>query len=205
MYGLDTGTGGDKANARTEKLAAGAHLECSDLKVLRVLPTIHGELNMALPREGVVRDGDLHLIRPFIRQLQVVQQEGAVPENEDAITVLWPQVPNYIRSYGLHHGDGFLSGPLHLPLDHRLVGTAAGVADWQKGLSAHRAPHQLGLAGHIHPWNLTCGKKRWWINIQNSNSHSTKLFYLTPNKKDAMMLHLLLQMTNTKLGMSEEP
>lgn len=122
------------------------------------MTTVHGELNMALSREGVVRDGDLHFVCAFVRQPQVVQQEGAVLEDEDAIAVLWPQVPDYVRSYGLHHRDGLLSRPLHLPLDHGLVGTAAWVADWQEGLSAQRASHQLGLAGHVHPRNLTWKK-----------------------------------------------
>lgn len=84
---------------------------------------------MALSREGVVRDGDLHFVCAFVRQLQVVQQEGAVAKDEDAVAVLRPQVPDDVRSDGLHHRDGLLPRPLHLPLDHGLVGAAARVAD----------------------------------------------------------------------------
>ena len=120
-----------------------------------ILHTVHSELNVALSGEGVVSDGDLHLVGPFVRQLQVVKQQGPILEHQDAVAVLRPQVPYDVCSYGLHDGDGFLVVPLYLPLDHGLVGAAAGVADRQEGLSAHRAPHHLRLAGHIHPRHLT--------------------------------------------------
>lgn len=113
--------------------------------------TVHSEVDAALPREGVIRDGDLHLVRALIRQLQVVQQQRAVLEHQDAIAVLGPQVANDVGTDGLDDGEGLLSVPLYLPLDDGLIGAAAGVADRQKGLSPHRAPHYLGLARHVHP------------------------------------------------------
>ena len=176
-----------KQTQEMETLAASAFICAIRYSGFTVLPTIHGELYMALSREGVVRDGDLHFVCALVRQPQVVQQERAVPEDEDAIAVLWPQVPDYVRSDGLHHRDGLLSRPLHLPLDHGLVDAAAGVADRQKGLSAHRAPHQLGLAGHVHSWNLTCKKtKQKTIKCQRSQGHhmldnAARFTGLTPN------------------------
>lgn len=113
--------------------------------------TVHGEVDAALPSEGVVRDGDLHLVHALVRQLQVVQQQRAVVEHQDAIAILGPQVADDVGANGLDDGEGLLLVPLDLPLDDGLVGAAAGVADRQEGLSPHRAPHGRGLARHVHP------------------------------------------------------
>lgn len=91
--------------------------------------TIHSELNVALSSEGVISNGDLHFICPFVCQLQVVKQERPILKHQDTVAVLRPKVPYDVCSYGLHNGDGFLFVPLYLPLDHRLIGASAGVAD----------------------------------------------------------------------------
>lgn len=116
-----------------------------------ILHTVHSEVDAALPREGVVRDGDLHLVCALVRQLQVVQQQRAVLEHHDAIAVFRSQVADDVGADGLDHSEGLLLVPLDLPLDDGLVGAAAGVTDRQEGLTPHRAPHRLGLARHIHP------------------------------------------------------
>ncbi|TNN46560.1 hypothetical protein EYF80_043234 [Liparis tanakae] len=135
----------------------GDHL---DLLVKVSLRTVHGEPDVALPGEGVVGDGDLHLVGPFVRQLQAVEQQRAVLEHQDAVAVLRPQVPDDVGPDGLHHGDGLLPVPPELPLDDGLVGAAAGVADGQEGLFAHRAPHHRGRAGHVHPGRLAWGEEK---------------------------------------------
>ena len=146
-------------------------LNYREMKRMATLHTIHGELGVVLPGEAVVCDGDLHRVRPFVWELQVVKQQRPILQHQDAVAVLGPQVPDDLRPDGLHDGDGFLFAPLQLPLDHGLVGAAAGVADWQQGLFAHRAPHHLALTGHVHPRHLTWTKtRRDGAEVSNSGS-----------------------------------
>ena len=120
------------------------------------VPTIYGEVDVALRSEGIVCDGDLHFVGPLVRQLQVVEEQGAVFKHHDAVPVLGPQVPDDAGAYGLDYGDGLLLVPLQLPLDDRLVRASAGVADGEEGLSTQRASDQMSLTGDVDAGHSDC-------------------------------------------------
>lgn len=92
-----------------------------------------------------------------------MEQQGAILEHLDSVAKLRPQVSDDLCADWLNDGDRLYFVLLDLPLDDRLVSAAAGVADRQEGLSAHCAPHHLGLAGHVHAKRLTWrAERQWW-------------------------------------------
>lgn len=97
-------------------------------------PTIHSECDAALACEGIIRDGDLHVISSVIRESEVVEKQGPVLKYQNAVTILRPQSPNDVSSNRLDNSDRLF--PLELPLDDRQVGAETTVAYRQKGLSS---------------------------------------------------------------------
>lgn len=79
-----------------------------------------------------------------------MEQEGAILKHQDAVPVLWPQVPNDLGANGLDHSDRLVV-PLQLPLDDRRVGAGAAVADGEECLPAQRPPDQGARAGDVDP------------------------------------------------------
>ncbi len=121
--GLDTGTVIEQDKMYKES--------CSWLKWnVYVCLTIHSKVEVSLPSESIISDGDLHLIGALVWQLQVMQEQGAVLVQEDSTAVLRPQVPDDVRTNGLDHSDRF--APLQLPLNNGLVGAGAGVGHREK-------------------------------------------------------------------------
>lgn len=118
--------------------------------------TVHGEVDGLLAGEGVIGDGDLHLVGTLISQLQRADEQRAILQHADAVTVVRPQVADDLGADGLDDGDRLV--PLQLPLHHRLVGAGAGVAHRQQRRLACRAAHQRRRAGDVHPRQQTWGR-----------------------------------------------
>lgn len=110
--------------------------------------TVHAQRDAALSREGVVRDGDLHIVRAVIGEPQIVEQQGAVFKHQDPVSVLGPQSPDDVGSDGLNHSDGLLSS--QLPLDDWQVGAEAAVVNGEQSFPTHRCSDQRVGDGHVH-------------------------------------------------------
>lgn len=122
------------------------------------VPTVHGECDAAFSGEAVVCDGDLHLVRPAVREPQVVEEQSPVLEDQDAVAVLGPQGPDDGGTDGLDHGDGLLLA--ELPPDDRQVQAEAPVADGQQGLPSQRPPQHVFGNRHVDRQHATCRDTR---------------------------------------------
>lgn len=148
-WGLDTDSGAKEEPFQRLMLSGSRHLK---------VPTVHGQPDATLSREAVVRDGDLHLVRPVVREPQVVEKQSPVLKDQDAVAVLGPQGPDDVGADGLDHSDGLV--PPELPPDDRLVQAEAPVADRQQGLPSNRPSHQIFGNCHIYCQHTTCRDTR---------------------------------------------
>lgn len=98
--------------------------------------TVHGQCDATLSCEGVVCDGDLHIVRAVVGESQVMEEQGAIFKHQDPVSVLGPQSADDVGSNGLNHGDGLLSP--QLPLDDWQVGAETAVVDGEQSFPACR-------------------------------------------------------------------
>lgn len=122
------------------------------------VPTVHGERDAAFSREAVVRDGDLHVVRPVVREPQVVEKQSPVLKDQDAVAVLGPQGSDDVGADRLDDSDGLF--PPELPPDDRQVQAEAPVADRQQGLASRRPSDPIFGNRHIYRQHTTCRDTR---------------------------------------------